>query len=66
MSGYFDYYWDDKEETEEEKLYYYYYYMDLDDGLEWEISILECICLDEVCDNVIINQACDRLMDIFE
>ena len=63
MSGFYDYYWDDREEMEEEKLYDYYP-IDLDDGLEWEISILECICLDEGCDSGIINLAQDRLIHI--
>ena len=58
-----DSYWGERDKTEEEKLYDYYP-IDLDDGLEWEISILECICLDEGCDRGIINLAQDRLIHI--
>ena len=60
--GYYDF---DERENSEEAYLFDCYCRDCNDEVEQEISILEYICLDEGCDWGIINQAYDRLMDIF-
>ena len=61
----YDYYYYAERENSEEAYLLDCYNRDCNDEVEREISILEYICLDEGCDRGIINQAYDRLINVF-